>query len=118
MAGPEIVCSECGADVLVKRETVYDGFKKVGEEFSCPICRHKFASEEDVPYKASKKLSIFDESDKPRVIDVFADEERCQNCRYCDHYMVNPFTQRCALHFKEVKATDCCADFVQKRDSD
>jgi hypothetical protein len=118
MAGLEIICSACGADALVRREPVYEGFKKVGEEFLCSACGHKFESEADVPFKEAKKLEVFDESDKVKVIDVFADEERGQNCRYCDHYLVNPFTQRCSLHFKEVKATDCCDDFEAKKDDE
>ena len=116
MAGVEIICSECGADALIRREPVYEGFKKVGEELSCSACAHKYASEEDVPFKEKKKISIFDESDKTKVVDVFADEERGQNCRYCEHYLLNPFTQRCSLHFKEVKATDHCDDFESKKD--
>ena len=116
MAGVEIVCSECGAEALIRREPVYEGFKKVGEELICSSCGHRYASEEEIPFKEAKELSVFDESDKAKIIDVFADEERGQNCRYCDHYLVNPFTQRCSLHFKEVKATDHCDDFEAKPD--
>lgn len=114
MAGLEIICTECGADALVRREPVYEGFKKVGEEFFCSACGHKFDSEKDVPFKGGSKVSVFDESDKPKIVDVFSGEERGRNCRYCGHYLVNPFTQRCALHFKEVKATDYCDDFEPK----
>ena len=57
MAGVEIICSECGADALIRREPVYEGFKKVGEELSCPACGHKYDSEEDVPFKEKKKIS-------------------------------------------------------------
>lgn len=116
MAGLEIICSECGADALIKREPIYDGFKKIGEELSCSACGHKFLSETDVPFKEARKPSVFDESDKAKVIDVFADEERGRNCRYCQNYLVNPFTQRCSLHFKEVKATDFCDDFEPKQE--
>ena len=118
MAGLEIVCSECGADALIKREAVYEGFKKTGEELSCSACGYAFESEADVPFKEDSKLSVFDESDKAKVIDVFAGEERGQNCRYCENYLVNPFTQRCSLHFKEVKATDFCDDFEPKKDEE
>ena len=118
MAGVEIVCTECGADALVRREPVYEGFKKVGEKFSCSACGHEFASEKEVPYKKSRKPSVFDDSDRVRKVDVFSKEDRGRNCRYCAHYLVNPFTQRCALHFKEVKATDFCDDFEPKPPDD
>jgi hypothetical protein len=32
----------------------------------------------------------------------------CSNCR---SYVVNPFTQKCMLHEREVTATDSCPDF-------
>lgn len=114
MAGLEIICTECGADALIRREPVYEGFKKVGEDFLCSACGHKYASEAEVPYKEARKAQVFDESDKAKVIELFDDEERGKNCRYCEHYLVNPFTQRCALHFKEVQATDFCDDFSPK----
>jgi hypothetical protein len=63
-------------------------------------------------------VAVFDESDRARKVDVFAREKRGQNCRYCGHYLVNPFTQRCALHFREVQATDCCDDFEPKPSDD
>ena len=37
----EIVCSKCGADTLLKREPVYEGFKKVGEKLTCASCGHQ-----------------------------------------------------------------------------
>jgi len=43
--------------------------------------------------------------------DIFAEDEKGRNCRYCKHYVVNPFTQRCGLHGRTVEATDTCEDF-------
>jgi len=45
---------------------------------------------------------------------VFGDDEYGRTCRHCRHYIVNPFTQRCDLHKKEVEATDFCPDFDRK----
>lgn len=111
MAGLEIVCTECGADTLLRREPLYEGFRKTGENLFCAACGFSYESEKNVPYKDQRRVSVFDESDKPKIVDVFAGEERGRNCRYCRHYLVNPFTQRCGLHFKEVQATDVCDDF-------
>lgn len=115
MAQVEILCSACGKDALLRREPVYEGFRKTGEELLCSACGHRYESEQEVPFKGRKKISVFDESDRVRKIKVFDDEERGRNCRYCRHYLVNPFTQRCALHFREVKATDSCDDFDVKQ---
>ncbi len=85
--------------------------------------------------EAPKKPSIFTDADKPaapkifsasdkpatpRVFSpdektgaprVFQEAEKGRFCRYCRHYVVNPFAQRCALHRREVEATDMCSKF-------
>ena len=109
----QIQCSACGADSWVKREPVYDeNFKKTGEKLSCAACGHVFASEAEVPYKDRSGPKVFSDSDKPKALHLFADDEKGRNCRHCEHYVVNPFTQRCGLHFKKVLATDICDDFA------
>jgi hypothetical protein len=110
----EIVCRACGKDTLIRREPVFDGFKKVGEQLLCASCGHVYGGEDDVPFKTARRSSIFSEADKPRKVDVFRDDEKGHMCRHCKHYLVNPFTQRCGMHFKEVQATDSCSDFVVK----
>ena len=110
----EILCSACGADTLLRREPRYEGFRKTGERLLCSACGHEYASEEDVPFKQESTAAIFGEEDRPKAVRVFADEERGKNCRYCRHYVVNPFTQRCGLHDKEVQATDFCENFDPK----
>ena len=107
----EIHCTACGADTLVKREPVYDGFTKTGEVFRCISCGHTFADEDDVPFNASADPKVFGEEDRSKTIDVFKDDEKGRNCRHCRHYVVNPFTQRCGVHEKEVEATDFCDQF-------
>ena len=91
----EIICTACGADTLVKREPKYDGFKKVCERFLCASCGHEYASEADVPFKQQAKPAIFTEADKLKKVDVFRGDDKGHICRYCTHYTVNPFTQRC-----------------------
>lgn len=111
MTSVEIICSACGADTIVRREPVYEGFKKVGESFVCSACGQTWSTEEEVPFKEKKKSTLFSEKDLLPDIDVFDDDEKSRNCRRCRHYLVNPFTQRCGLHLKEVQATDLCDDF-------
>ncbi len=135
----EIVCVACGEEALLKREAVYDGFKKTGETLSCSACGHRYANEDEVPFKkkkragifdddlprkvnifgeddAPRKVSVFGEEDRSKKVDIFAGDERQKNCRYCEHYVVNPFTQRCGLHDREVQATDCCPEFQKKEE--
>ncbi len=112
----EIVCSKCGADTLLKREPVYEGFKKTGEKLACASCGHQFAGEEEVPYKTMKKPAIFGEDDRGKQVRVFGEDEKGKNCRYCAHYVVNPFTQRCGLTQKIVQATDFCGKFEKKEE--
>lgn len=114
--GTEIICPSCGKESLLKREPVYEGFKKTGETLSCLSCGHEFADEETVPFKGRKTPSVFDDSDRSRRVDVFDGDEKKRICRYCTHYVVNPFTQRCGLHQHEVEATDTCDDFDQADD--
>lgn len=109
----EVECPACGEETFVKREPVYDGFKKVGEKVTCASCGHEFADDEEISPKAPKKPSIFSEDDEPEVLNIFSEDERQKCCRYCKHYIVNPFLQRCGLHEKEIEATDLCDDFVR-----
>ena len=114
----EIVCTACGAETLVRREPVYEGFKKTGEQFVCVDCGHAYASEDDVPFKERKSAKVFSDDDLSPAVDVFDEDEKWKNCRYCIHYVVNPFTQRCSLHVKQVAATDLCEDFERQEDAD
>ena len=112
MSAVEIICSSCGADALLKREPVYEGFTKVGEKLSCAACGHEYASEAEVPFKrktASPK--VFTDADRSKKVEVFDEGENARLCRYCADYIVNPFTQFCSLHKKEVQATDTCPQF-------
>jgi hypothetical protein len=52
----------------------------------------------------------------PRAQNPFgaADTGPVRICRHCRHYVVNPYTQKCMLHDREVTAVDTCADFTAK----
>ena len=99
----EIVCPACGDETLLLRKPVYDGFAKVGEALSCSGCGHVFLSEEDVPFKEQRRVEVFTDADRPEVPTVFKGDE-VKFCRHCRHYVLNPFTQWCGVHNKEVAA--------------
>lgn len=108
----EIICSTCGKDTLLIRKPKYDGFTKVGETLTCTSCGHEYESEERVPFKGKKVLQVFSDADRSAKIEVFREDEKGRLCRYCINYIVNPFTQWCSLHKREVEATDTCPQFT------
>ncbi|MEI6892683.1 MAG: hypothetical protein V5783_10980 [Pontiella sp.] len=109
----EIICRNCGADTLLQREAVYDGFTKIGEKRSCSACAFEYATEADVPFKEIKAPPIiFTDADRSAAVDVFDEGESNTLCHHCANYIVNPFTQFCSIHKKEVQATDSCSRFV------
>jgi len=107
----ELICTACGREALLLRKPVYDGFKKTGEELTCSCCGHVYADEASVPFKVRRETKIFSEADRSRTVQVFNEGENRTLCRYCAHYVVNPFMQWCSLRKKEVAATDHCARF-------
>jgi len=114
MKSVEIICSQCGADTLLKREAVYEGFTKVGEKLICSSCGIEYASETDVPFKTRQAApKVFTDADRSAKVEVFDEGENQRLCRYCANYIVNPFTQFCARHKKEVQATDTCPQFQE-----
>lgn len=106
-----IVCGACGADTFIRREPVYEGFRKTGERLFCVSCGHEYAAEAEVPFKTAAKPQVFTDADRSQRVDLFQGDEKGRNCRHCRHYVVNPFVQRCSLHRIEVQATDLCDDF-------
>jgi hypothetical protein len=88
--GEELLCSSCGARKPVKPAAGGPGTTAAA---------------------APRKLSIFGDDDLPKPVKLFDEDEGRRTCRHCVHYLVNPFTQRCALHDKNIEATDTCLDF-------
>lgn len=110
----EIICTHCGNEALLRREPIYDGFTKTGEQLSCSSCGHIFASEACVPFKNKQAgPAIFTEADRSAKVEIFDEGETRHLCRYCANYIVNPFTQFCSVHKKEVQATDHCNRFEE-----
>ena len=69
----EIICSSCGAEAFLKREPVFEGLKKAGEELSCSACGFIFASEADVVFtERAAAPKIFTDADRSKKVEVFA----------------------------------------------
>jgi hypothetical protein len=110
----EIVCTACGAEALLRREAVYEGFRKTGERLLCSACGYAYACEEAVPFKDRPVVKVFTEADRLAPVVVFDDDEKTRNCRHCVHYVVNPFTEWCGRHRRETAATEVCAQFTRR----
>lgn len=110
----ELFCSACGREALLLRKPVYEGFKKTGELLTCSACGHVYDDEAAVPFKVKRTQTVFSEADRPRPVHVFEEGESQTLCRYCAHYVINPFMQWCGLHKKEVAATDTCTNYQKK----
>ncbi len=113
-----IICPACDEDTFVRREPVYDGFRKVGESIYCVSCGHLFDGEEEIPFKDVSGPKVFTNADRSKRVDIFRSDEKGHNCRHCSHYTVNPFMQRCGLHGTEVQASDLCDKFSPKDDDE
>lgn len=107
----QIVCAACGAETLLLRRPVFEGLTKTGESLSCASCGHEYPTEADVPFKDDARPEVFFDADRSAEVKVFAEKETERLCRHCANYVVNPFVQWCALHKKEVEATDTCDRF-------
>jgi len=104
---------------LLKREPVFEGFAKTGEKLICSSCGFEYATEAEVPFKKEQaEPVIFTDADRTSKIEVFEEFENQQLCRYCANYIVNPFTQFCSIHKKEVQATDTCKSFKPAEEQD
>jgi len=118
LSAKTIRCPACRAESLLKRTPRYEGFKKVGESLSCADCGHEFPTEDEVPFAEKARPKIFADDDAPPAVQIFKADETGKFCRYCRHYVVNPFTQRCSLHRRLVQATDICPQFDRKPDEE
>lgn len=115
----EIICRKCGADTLLQRDAVYDGFSKIGDKLSCSSCGFEYATEEEIPFKEKQADPvIFTDADRSASVDIFDEGESNQLCHHCRNYIINPFTQFCSVHKKEVQATDTCPQFEQAEEKE
>jgi len=111
----EMNCPTCAKPTFFIKEAVYDGFTKTGEIQKCTVCGYEMDSAAAQPISGSKKPDIFSDDDTPEVFRIEGQDEDMETCRHCEHYVANPFTQRCAHHNKEVSATDTCGDFERAK---
>jgi len=119
MRSLKINCTACGRTALIRTEPVYEGFKKIGEVFICTQCGEHYDSADTTPFiKRDAQPQVFSADDKPAALSIFSEDERRRCCGWCNHFVVNPFSQRCGLSNRDTQATDLCAGFEKKPDAD
>ena len=119
MRNLEINCRNCGKITLVRSEPVYEGFRRTGETFVCLECGFRYPSEAETPFaETAKKPDIFTGAEKRKDLSIFGEDEFGRCCRWCVHYVMNPFDQRCGVTGKTVDATDICFKFLRKDSSE
>jgi len=115
----EAKCPQCEKPTLFTSEAVYEGFSKVGEVMKCTECGHEMADTDiEAASSLAPKPEVFGEEDQPESMRLVGQGDPLKTCRHCQHYVENPFTQRCSLHRKEVQATDSCERFEVRKEED
>ena len=121
--GEQRTCTFCGHAIQdgvkpeapptsVVSKTVADLF---GEPYSPPKAVNPFG---DGPIGPPKTVNPFgDDAVLPTAVNPFGETDGgplriCSNCR---NYVVNPYTQKCMLHQREVTATDTCEQFELRK---
>jgi hypothetical protein len=101
----EVYCPKCERESWMVKRPQYDGFRKIGETRHCFFCGHEFPEDDtEIEFAEKKELNVFDREEARKV------------CRHCRHFVVNPFTQKCAIHRREVMALDSCDKFEARRE--
>lgn len=119
--GDPIKCPHCGADSFLKKESVMDGWTKVGEVLKCVSCSAVIAdcaAEEPAGQKqsaASDRLKQFLGVDGVETVKVSLTKDDRQFCKDCKHIVAHPFQLRCMLTGNEVNPMDDCPEFKRKK---
>lgn len=124
-AGDSFECPSCGRDSFIKKESVMDGWTKVGEIFACAACSAKIADTAGgadakaddntvVDKGKSNALAAFLGTEKDSGPRITASDDEKRFCRDCAHYIAHPFMNWCSKFDKSVEPMDDCPDFEHK----
>ena len=110
-------CAHCQQEAWIQEETIYDGFTPRRTVLVCALCGAACPPEITAKTEADSPLvNLFGTLEK--APEIFSENEAKNLYRYCGSYVVNPFTQFCSHHKKEVEATDSCPAFTPRRNSE
>ncbi len=115
--GDPIQCPHCGADSFLKKESVMDGWTKVGEVLKCASCSAVIArvqESESGTKKASdaaERLKRFLGAEKEETLHLSLDQADKRFCKDCVNLIQHPFVLRCSLDGRAVNPMDDCDRF-------
>lgn len=116
-------CPQCGKSSFLKKVSVMDGWKKVGDILACASCSAKAADlNSTVPEperektKSVSKLASFFNAEEEKKPKIKAEENEKRFCKNCMHFIVHPFLNRCSRHEKDINPMDDCPDYSPKKD--
>src|SRR5450759_4186255 len=96
--GKRFNCPHCGEDSIVRKKTLFDGWKAAGEILECSLCGKRVESgpadaAPDVARAASEKLKkaevLLGSRLEPKT--TLDREGLGRFCKNCAHYLVHPF---------------------------
>lgn len=119
-AGDSWDCPHCKKNSFLKKESVLDGWTKVGEVLKCAACgivAEEIAPAEKQDAPAEKKVNALAAllgGDEPApAVNILDDAER-RFCRDCKHRVMNAFRIYCTKHERDVNPMDDCPDFLSR----
>lgn len=117
--GDPIQCPHCGADSFLKKESVMDGWTKVGEVLKCASCSAVIADctqgnaareSSDAADRFKKFLGAEDEA-APSLTLSETDKRFCKDCA---HMIPHPFQLRCERTGQNVNPMNDCPFYTPK----
>lgn len=118
--GDPIQCPHCGANSFLKKESVMNGWTKVGEVLKCASCSAviaKVQEEESNTQKASdaaERLKKFLGAEEEKPIHLSLDQADKRFCKDCVNLVQHPFVLRCAIDGHTVNPMDDCDRFQSR----
>lgn len=115
-------CPHCGNNSFLKKESVMDGWTKIGEVLKCASCGalvEEIKEEAAGPAassaapKSNALAALLGGDDTEKIANPFEQIER-RFCRDCKHRVMNAFRIYCSLHDKDVGPMDDCPQYEKR----
>lgn len=128
-AGDSWDCPRCGCSSFLKKESILQGWVKVGEVLKCAACgavvetiaadiaateKNSGNGAQTVSSNSTDTLAaLFGGGSVEKPLNPLAGTDR-KFCRDCKHRIMNAFRIFCSKHGKDVNPMDDCPDFEKR----
>lgn len=110
-------CPHCKKSSFLKKESVLEGWTKIGEVLKCASCnvvveKIQPGAKTEVPEekKVNALAALLGVEESAPADNFLADAER-RFCRDCKHRVMNAFRIYCTKHERDVNPMDDCPDY-------